>query len=298
MADTLIELEGCDGGLITLIGPGKGTQGVWLAEGDIEYLIEQPVETIYNSHAFQIGADYGGDRMPPRELSFALEVFGTPTMSAEEAAAGVQRALSTLKDAKLWYETSESRRWLTVRLRENLRFQVEQDPGRRQYVRIVVSLIAADPHWYEKSVTHSWEATAATSSGTLHIPNANPTPNPIWAQYIVQAHTGAKWTIPDHSFGDDRFGRGAADVNRQIVMPALIAGEHLLIDTSDAPKHPQVVSNIDTQVYLRMNGVEFLYPIPARTGELDLPVAVTNADAGVGIQIRLPRPWPSAFGGW
>lgn len=298
MADTIIEIEGCEGTRLTIAGAGKGAEGVWLAEGDIEYLIEQPLETIYNSHANQIGADYGAVRYPPRELTFALEVLGRPDLSVEEAAAQVQRAFHHRKDAKLWMETDNTRRWLTVRLRENLRFQVERDMNRQQYVRIICTLIAADPFWYERPVTYSWEATAATSSGTIVVPKANPTPMDIWPQYIVQAHTGAKWTIPDFSHGDDRFGRATEDADRKVVMPSLIAGEHLLINTSDAGKDPQVVSNIDTQVYLRMNGVEYLYPIPARTGALTLPFAVTGADAGVGIQVRLPRPWPSAIGGW
>ncbi|SUE07145.1 Uncharacterised protein [Prescottella equi] len=98
-------------------------------------------------------------------------------------------------------------------------------------------------------------------------PFANPTPDPIWAQWMVQAATDARWTIPDYSFGDDRYRRATADANRRIVMPKLLAAEHLYVNTDEAAKHEQVRSNIDTQIYLRMNGTQFLYPIKSGQSE-------------------------------
>ncbi|MDH6283233.1 phage tail protein [Prescottella agglutinans] len=298
--DTLIELEGWDGKLtITLAGQGKGDHGAYLAEGDIENLIEQPIETFYNSHAFQIGADYGGDRYPARELILTIEVLPTADASVEENLTKLQRALSTKRDARLWFTTGSSRRCLTVRLRQNLRIVVNRDPQRIKYLSVIATLIAPDPFWYEKPKTSEWISTVDTTGGstaTGSVTVHNPTNQDIWLQWVVQAATGAKWTIPDRSWGDDRFGRAIADANRQIVMPALQAGEHLRIDTSDSAKDPQVTSSTDTQIYLRMNGVVFLYPVPARTKKTQIPVAVTKAPAGVGIQVRCPQPWSSAMG--
>ena len=77
-------------------------------------------------------------------------------------------------------------------------------------------------------------------------------------------------------------------------MPPLIAGEHLRVDTDEDTT--QVESNIDTQPYLRMGGVRFLYPIPPYTPPTELPVAVTGAPAGVGVQVRCPRVWGRPWG--
>ncbi|MBP0109505.1 phage tail protein, partial [Rhodococcus hoagii] len=79
----------------------------------------------------------------------------------------------------------------------------------------------------------------STANGTIVVPFANPTPAPIWAQWVVQAATNARWAIPDYSFGDDRYRRAAADANRRIVMPKLLAAEHLYINTDEAAKHEQ-----------------------------------------------------------
>lgn len=298
--DTLIELEGWDGKRTTVLaGPGKGDHGAYLAEGDIPNLIEQPLETIYTSHAFQIGADYVGERRPARELTLTIAIKATADASVEDNLTYLQRSLSTKRDARLWFTTQNSRRWLNVRLKSNLQPVVDKDPNRVNYLVVIAPLIAADPFYYETTKTSEWISTVDTTGGSIATGSVtvhNPTNQDIWLQWVVQAATGAKWTIPDRSWGDDRFGRAIADANRQIVMPALQAGEHLRIDTSDSAKDPQVTSSTDTQIYLRMNGVVFLYPLPARTKKTQIPVAVTKAPAGVGIQVRCPQPWSSAMG--
>lgn len=297
MTDTLVEYESWNGELFTLIGPGKGDRGVWLADEDIENFVEGPIETIYNSHAFQRGASYGGDRIPPREIVVSFEILGTSSGSFEENYSEFRKALSTRKNSKLWVETPNSRRWLTVRLRENPRLVADRDPGRRQYARLVVTFIAADPYWYEPMETASWVSevdttSTGTSSGVL--PISNPTPEPIWVKYVVQAYAGAIYTLPDFSFGNDRHEMAVPHASRVIDLPALLTGEHLLVDTDEATT--QVESNLDTAVYARMDGKRFLYPIPAYTPVTDLPVMVKKAPAGVGVQVYMPRPWPTAWG--
>lgn len=297
--DTILEIEGVSGTTITLAGAGKGDHGCWIAEGGVEDLVTQTFETHYTSHAFQLGADFVGVRYPPMRPVLSIHVKATETSSFEENLATLQRALSAKRQARIWIETPSTRRWLSVRLESNLRIDVKQDPGRNHYAFVVVPLIAADPHWYEKDKTSSWISPTDTSGGSTasgYVTVHNPTDKDIWLQWVVQAATGAKWTIPDLSWGDDRFVRGTADANRKITLPALQAGEHLRIDTSDSAKDPQVTSSTDTQIYLRMNGVTFLYPVPARTKKTEIPVSVTKAPAGVGIQVRCPQPWSSAIG--
>ncbi|HET8667332.1 MAG TPA: hypothetical protein VFM10_05070, partial [Terriglobales bacterium] len=92
------------------------------------------------------------------------------------------------------------------------------------------------------------------------------------------------------------FNRPVDDAGRMIVMPALTNGENILVDTDPLAIAGQVVSSTDTQVYQRMNGRMFVYPIPAYTSPTAIPVAVTRAQAGNGVQVRVPRSWTRPWG--
>ncbi len=125
----------------------------------------------------------------------------------------------------------------------------------------------------------------------------NPTNCEQWVRFVAQAgNAGIIWTLPDYSWGDDRFNRGNDDLSRMIIMPALINGENIVVDTDEFTIAGQVVSSIDTAVYLRMNGVQFLYPVPPYTPPTVVPVAVTEAQIGNGVQVRCPLSWSRPWG--
>lgn len=296
----IVELEGVNGQKFTLSGPGAGDEGVKLAT-DIQGLYEAQVKTLYVSHANEEGSTYSGKRILQRDITFGVHVTGGAD-SWEEVDSAWRLAWDYgLRTARLWVETETSRRYIDVAL---ARDPEVIDPFKGHaigYTKVVMHVVASNPWWYDKVATYSWESTVDTSSGStqsdvIHVPHLNPTPTPIWLQWVVQASTGARWTIPDYSFGDDRYGRAVADASRRIAMPALLAGEHLLITTDEAAKHEQVVSSIDTQIYLRMNGVRFQYPVPAGTKAVDLNVSISKAPAGVGIQVRALRPFSRPWG--
>lgn len=137
--------------------------------------------------------------------------------------------------------------------------------------------------------------THGTESGTFLV--SNPTNNEIWLKWVLQAgNAGIEWTLPDFSFDDDRFDLAVTHEDRMIMMPPLILNEHVLVDTDEMTMQGQVVSSLDTQVYQRMNGREFLYPIPAYTDPISLPFQVTDADVGNVIQVRQPRTWSCPWG--
>lgn len=297
-----VELEGVNGQLFTLSGPGAGDLGVKLAT-DVQGLYDAPVKTIYNSHANEEGSTYTGKRILQRDITFGVHVLGRGG-SWEELDSDWRLAFDYgLRTARLWITTETSRRYLDIALSKDPEVKDPFKGHANGYSKVVMQCVASDPWWYDKPETFSWESPTDTTSGsvangTITVPHLNPTPNPIWAQWVVQAATGAKWIIPDFSWGSDSkgVGRGVIDAARKIVMPALIAGEHLYINTNEAAKHEQVRSNIDTQIYFRMDGVRFLYPYPSGLREVELPVAVTKAPAGVGIQLRLIRPYSRPWG--
>lgn len=125
----------------------------------------------------------------------------------------------------------------------------------------------------------------------------NPTNCEQWLKWVAQAgNADIVWTLPDFSWNDDRFERANDDSARMIIMPELINGENITVDTDEMTLAGQVVSSIDTAVYLRMNGVQFLYPIPAYTAPTVIPVAVSGAQIGNGVQVRCPLSWTRPWG--
>ncbi|MBP2211080.1 hypothetical protein JOJ87_001424 [Rhodococcus ruber] len=302
---TLIEWEGHNGEWFTLAGVGSGDRGVHLSS-QISGIWDDPFNSIWNSHAFQIGADFGGIRTNQRDVVFGVHVKGTASASWRENDSEFRKSFSPLRDSKLWIETPDSRRHLNLRLSETPQFAPEIDPNKIKYGAVVYTCVAGNPRWYEPDVTSTWvsptDTTAVdgsgnfttTSSGTVAV--SNPTDTTIWLKWVLQAYPGAIYTLPDFSFGDDRFERAEIDATRSIVMPPLMADEHLVVDTDEHALNGQVNSSLDTQVYIRMNGVQFLYPIPPYTKTTHLPVSVTGAPAGVGVQCVQQRPWSRPFG--
>lgn len=294
--EALVQVETFRGEWFTISGPGQGDRGVELST-KVEDLYDVPVETIRNSHAFQKGSSYGGKRIKHRIPVFGVDIVGETGSEWELLDSEWAKGWDYDHESKLWVETESSRRYLSLSLFEQPKIDLEFDPHGELYAQVMMTCVAGDPYWYEPDETAQWVSTTDTTGGgtasgdvTVH----NPTNQEIWLKWVLQAYPGAIYSLPDFSFGDDREERAVIDANRVIQMPALIAGEHLLVDSD--PDTTQVESNIDTAVYLRMGGVRFAYPIPPYTPPTSLPVSVTKAPAGVGVQVRMPRPWSRPWG--
>ncbi|QIS16407.1 phage tail protein [Nocardia arthritidis] len=303
MTDVLIELEGQNGEWFTVSGLGAGDRGVYLApenEGtEFDGLYDAPVKTIWNSTAFQLGASYGGMREEKYQFTLAFHVVGSDENPWRYADSALRKAFSYEKRSKIWVEVEDSRRWLAVQLVSNPRVKVGHDPHGQQYGLVLLPLAAAHPRWMEPEVTDQFVTTKDSTDGSTELGSvriSNPTDSEIWLKWMLQGTSGIKWTLPDFSFGDDRFDRADRDKDRMLVMPELRTGENVRVDTDEMGMEGQVVSSLDTAVYQRMNGKMFLYPIPPYTAETVLPVAVTGAPKGAGLQVRCPRPWTRPWG--
>lgn len=145
------------------------------------------------------------------------------------------------------------------------------------------------------SVPSTNTAAADDEVGSVWIQNLTNTE--IWLKWVLQAgNEGIIWTLPDFSYGDDRFDHADEDEDRMIEMPDLILNENVVVDTDEMTMAGQVTSSLDTQVYQRMNGREFLYPIPPYTEPVQVPVAVRGAQPGNLVQVRCPRTWTRPWG--
>lgn len=296
MPVTQVSVEGFNGGECILAGDGEGDMAAYLLT-DVEGIYDAPVETIRNSHAFQIGSDFGGLRNLERVVVFGVFIDNSNGSSWQENDSEFRKLWSYTKDSKLWIETEDSRRYLKVRLREQPEFKPRFDPNQTQMETVTLTLVAGDPWWYDEEEVDEWVSTVDTSSGsttTGTVTVSNPTDNPVWLKWMIQAP--GKPTLPDFSFGDDRFERAQIDAARQIVMPLMQTNEHVRVDTDEQAIGGQCVSSTDSAYYMRMGGVTFCYPLPAYTEPVELPVAMSRAPAGVGIQVRCERPFSRPFG--
>lgn len=299
---TRIQVETPTGEWFTLIGAGKGDRGVYLGSR-VEGMWAAPTETIYNSTAFQIGASYGGDRNPKRDISMDIEIIGNRFGSWEKNWSDWMRAWRYDEDCKLWYETDNSRRYLSVRLTKEVGMSPTIDPIQQGHATLQMFLTAGDPWWYEESATSSYVTTTDTTGGGTelgHVDLSNPTPLEMWPIWVTQGTEGIQWTLDDWSFGNDDHERAAEDADRQIQLAPLIDGEHLLIDTDPLAENGQFNSSLDTEFHQRMGGVRFMYQVPPYTGTEDepivWPISVTHAPIGAGIELRMRRAWPTPMG--
>lgn len=293
----IVELESWNGEWFPLLGPEKGTRGVFLDQSPEGLFEDEPTEAIYNSHAFQKGADFGGIVIDKKDVTFGVHVTETADATWLDNYSAWKRALHFKKDSKLWVETDEFRRYLKVRLLRNSKMAPQINPTKTSYARVGMHLVAGDPRWHEDDYTDQW-TTTVDNTGTLNeewgeFEVENLTDTDIWLKYVCQAYPGVRYIIPDFSWGDDRYGRAVADADRRIVLPPLLAGEDFRVDTDEEAL--QVVSNIDTQMHIRMKGVSFLYPVPAGTPRTRIPVGAIGAPVGVGVQVRSPRIYTSSL---
>lgn len=296
MPDTLVELEDIRGNLFTLAGPGQGDRGIVLGT-DVDGIYDAPVKTIHNSHAFQTGSTYGGKRNLQRDIVFGVYAHhddGDKNWSFNDSE--WRKGWSYEQDCKLWITTEDSRRYLKLRMSQHPEFKPEHDPNGTQIEKVVMTCVANDPWWYEKNdVTDLWESPTSTLNGSINygtVSVSNPTDVPIWLKYVV--HGAAKPMLPDFSFGDDRYERAEIDADRKLWLPKITAGDTIVYDTDE--EADQATSRLKIPYWQQMNGVTFCYPIPPYTKKIQLPVGMTLAAAGMGIQVRCPRPWSRPWG--
>lgn len=299
----LIELEGADGIVRTLSGPGMGDRGAELATAPADFY-NTPFEAIYTAHAYERGSTYNGKRIKSMYPVFSVDIFGTKDRPWEYWDDEWATALTDDQDAFLWYTTPtrSSRRKLAVRLVNEMQFKPMRDPRLGEYGRVTMNCIAPDPFWYEEtSVFDRWRCMVDTTDGHIEwgsVTVSNPTPYPIWIKWRVQDGPlpGVKWHLPDFSWGNKRHKRAIQDADRMLTLPELLGDEHLDIETDENTKREPVRSTKDTQIYLRMDGKAFVYPLRPYLDPVEVPVGVQNAPAGVGVRVECPRPWPKPWG--
>ena len=313
MRNAKVVIEPWDGGEEYVVsGQGAGSRNVELATGDdgtdFDGMYDPPFQSLYTSTAFQTGSTFTGFREDSYDFELAFHIFGTPELEWRFTDSDFRLAWDIVEQSRIRVETDESVRRLAVRLGSKPKIRTTHDPNRRKRSLLLVPLIAAYPRWVEpdwgentppnhptKFVTTTDTTASGFEDGVVTV--WNPTPLKQWVRWSVQGTAGIIWTIPDFSWGQEAMHDRPAgvDVARKITLAPLIAGEHLKIDTNPESIDGMYNSDLDTEVYMRQQ-VEFMYPIPPRTPPTQVPIRVSKAPIGAGIQVRGPMEWNRPWG--
>jgi len=328
--DTIVELEGVNGEWFTWAGPDAGDRGQYLGTG-VKGLFDPPVKVVYEEPGNYPGARYLSHRIQRRDLTLMILIVDDPARESWAASdSELRKALAYDRDAYLHVTTPESgHRKLAVRLGDAPDVDLDTDPHLGRVVKVVLTLIAGDPFWYEDDKVFTVTTKTDTRYDPTKIPfpwtrkvppfetlfinvaqQLNPTDQYIWPKWSVAGATdkppGIKFPYPPGAtvnwrrapmitwtIPDYSFEDPELE-NRRLRLPGLIYGENCVIDSD--PRVEQISSDIGSQVWARMNGVRFRHPIPPYTLRRKFEITVTGAAAGQMVALRLPRPWSRPWG--
>lgn len=148
------------------------------------------------------------------------------------------------------------------------------------------------PFWVGQSLVYS--VTFPTGSGTLPIWVANFGNVPIFVEWKLPAP--GTWTVPDYSWGQElTYGYTAGQHTTRVVpLNPITTGEDLDIQTD--PYWKQMVAANNAPVQNRNGGVQFIYPIPAKTPPTQIPLELVGGNANTTAWVVCPAWFSRAWG--
>lgn len=285
-----VMLIDCRGKKWHISGDGKGDEGIELSLSP-EGLLDAPVTSLWQETAFGWGAYWAGLRYNKRELVLGFNVLADDAADWASIESNFRRGWSYLKDSIIRVTSEFGTRELTVRLSEATQTKMERDPRLWARSNMVITCAAGWPFWRGPDVTDEWELTTGTAGSGLFKPIENKTDMPQFPIYSLDVP--GTWTLPDFSFGSDEWDAAEEHVARTIVLPPLEVGTDATVNTD--PTEETLMCDNASQKWALLNGEDFLYPIPP--GEIaTLPIAVTDAVAGVAAQVRVQQNFQRAWG--
>ena len=281
--ETTIEIVGVNGESAVIAGPRAGDKGVYLAP-DLGGLMDPEADVLSEAPANFPGGRYVSHRIQVRRVTFAVDVVndGPGSASWRYRDSEWRKMWAFDQPTKILVTTQDGTRTLEAYL-EHIEVDMTIDPNIQEVNRVIMTVVAYDPFWYADDDVY--EVEVGSSPVTITVREANPTDQPVWPIWVVEA-PGAV-TLPDYSFKAD------ALASRTVALPNLVAGEHTVVNTNPAER--QLVSALDTPVWQRMNGRRFRNPIPAYTADAEFVISRTGTGTSK-VQLRLRRPFSRPWG--
>lgn len=296
----MVEIYGCDGSYWCVHGDGAGDEGVYLAEGEVEGIVEAPVETEWKSSAFQIGGTYKHTKWLYRDLDLGFHVVaGTDVL---EAYNGLVSAFDYRVDP--WDDTARSARidWTTdlsgtrsldVLLHEQPSMDMERDLEVDEYAHVLMPLRAGQPMWYTADEVKVVEVGSGTHD--VFVEMSNPTDQPCFHKWVLTVGT---YTLPDFSWRGPRGARvpGGPMASRTVQVPAVTVGQGgAVLDLDPMELDDRAADGSNRLGQYNPPGKRLENFIPPFTPKTLVPVRIVAPSGGARLELRMPRrysrPW-------
>lgn len=159
IAETVVEIEGCNGEWVTIAGPNEGDKGIHLAT-DVQGFYDPPVKVVYEEPGNYPGARYLNHRILRRDMTFGVWILNDAENgenSWHSRDSEWRKMWAYDQDTYIHVTTAESgRRTLKCRLGEAMDVDLVTDPHGKTMNLAKMIVIAGDPFWYGEDQT--WEA--------------------------------------------------------------------------------------------------------------------------------------------
>jgi len=321
-----IEIIGADGSRWVVSGPGMGEQGVELDVKPEGLINEAPIKQIWQQSAFQEGATYMGTSIEPIDLVLGFHVWdyiddNGKTHTWEEVERKFFRAFHERKKAQIAYTANNGKtRTLDVIKMESITTESDHDPRLNEYSKVVVALRAPFPYW--RGETQRQDVKIEPGEAIAKFTLDNPTDTYMWPKWTMTAP--GMWIIPDYDLeeipdvkvanrsiidlvselikvDDDNlpnFVKVLALLNkkheRAVRTPILFPGQDLTIDTY--PRNETYVAANGSNIAGRMQGVDFLHPVPPGVGPVEVTAGLLRAfDKGGLIRYEAVEYWKRPY---
>ena len=292
-----IIVHGVNGRKWHVSGPRAGDEGV-IVSPKMKNVIDAPVKTFWIPSA-QSSA-YQGKKWLRRDPMYTFIINGNSPGHWREIDSEFRQSFDYADEAVMEHKTGDGSRYLGVRLLsepkayETLPWE-GKDPHLYGDASLLIPGACENPHYMGRTLASSYTIQSGTS-GSANLPFWNEGDVEMWLEYvIIGPPTGNKgiWTLPDFSWQDDA---GAA---RTVTLPQIVQADGT-VTVLTRQSQEQLVSSNKTGFWPRAAGKRFIYPVPKHTGTAlhpkFLPVSVTNAQPGCGVQVRFTPAFTRPFG--
>jgi len=282
-------------------GQDAGSEGVWLAAGQVQGIYDAPIKSTWKTGAFQVGSTQKAVKRLQRDMELGFHIVDSldsfewneslfrQIFFYEEDQWSVTPKKTTIEVVT---EISGTRK-LDVLMYEQPDFNSNIDPIQQQYGNLIMKLRAAEPMWYEDNVISQFTSGATSASGTVTV--SNPTDQVMWHKWIL---TPATWTLPDFQWEGDPGERvpGGDQGDRYITGISVTTGNGGAV--IDLDRSQLMYRDLNNTNILGQQGASkiFSFPIPPYTPETQLRVSYSGHVGGATVQLVQPRRWSRPYG--
>lgn len=297
-----IDVIGANGDFCRISPPGL-SWGPILAPGSTG-LFDMPIQTNWGTYGF--GQFFQSWKPKRRDVVWTMNIINPDSGEKLKHDAYLWHLIvsrwkamfSTTKEATVVYTSMDGERRLGLRTLDTWRsFSTHNWEGIDPHhfaAGSVVQTMAAELPFYIGTPQVFEHETGPDSWFTF--PYFNPGTVDIWPEWELE--WGAKYVLPDYSFGQENYGRGVIDRGKTVPTPELIEGDGS-VTVMTRPDMETYLSEQETPVYNRAAGKDFEYPIPPGDGESDpatgCVVRVIGGAGDMGIRLTLPRWYAEPF---